>query len=114
MERVASRNATTYSRYGSSVHKQLYIYGGLDVSPTLLTRGYGMAWGIGGWLVFAYLQKLGARDVQRLRDRVAAELKTTFASRYAAEITLAEALSPTAIATYAKRATGEKYLITPC
>ena len=114
MERVASRNATTYSRYGSSVHKQLYIYGGLDVSPTLLTRGYGMAWGIGGWLVFAYLQKLGARDVQRLRDRVAAELKTTCSSRYAAEITLAEALSPTEIATYAKRATGEKYLITPC
>jgi len=113
MERVASRNATTYSRYGSSVHKQLYIYGGLDVSPTLLTRGYGMAWGIGGWLVFSYMQKIGAQAYQRLRDRVAAEIKTTFASRYAAEITLPEALSPTAIATYAKRATGEKYLIVP-
>ena len=113
IERVASRNATVYSRYGSSVHKQLYVYGGLDVSPTVLTRSYGMAWGIGGWLVFSYMQKIGAPAYQRLRDRVAAELKTTFASHYAAEITLAEALSPTAIATYGKRATGEKYLIVP-
>jgi NADPH:quinone reductase-like Zn-dependent oxidoreductase len=113
IERVASRNATVYSRYGSSVHKQLYIYGGLDTSPTILNRSYGMAWGIGGWLVFSYLQKLGPEGFARLRDRVAAELTTTFASTYSAEITLAETLAPATVAAYTKRATGEKYLITP-
>jgi NADPH:quinone reductase-like Zn-dependent oxidoreductase len=113
MEAALSQNATTYSRYGSPVHKQVYIYGGLDTRPTELNREFGMAWGIGGWLVMAFLQKIGQQAAQKLRDRVAAELKTTFASHYTAEISLAEALSLDVIAAYEKRATGAKYLINP-
>lgn len=113
MERAVNRGAAVYSRYGSSTHKAVYIYGGLDTTPTVIPRDFGMAWSIGGWLVFSFMEKIGTHDAQRLRDRVAAELKTTFASRYTAEISLAEALAPENIAAYAKRATGEKYLIVP-
>jgi NADPH:quinone reductase-like Zn-dependent oxidoreductase len=113
MEAALSRNATTYSRYGSSVHKQVYVYGGLDTRPTELRRDYGMAWGVGGWLVMMFLAKIGAQAAQRLRERVAAEIRTTFASHYTAEISLAEALRLDVIAAYDKRATGEKYLINP-
>jgi NADPH:quinone reductase-like Zn-dependent oxidoreductase len=113
MESALSANATTYSRYGSPVHKQVYIYGGLDTGPTELNRNFGMAWGVGGWLVMTFLGKIGPEAAQRLRDRVTAELKTTFASHYTAEISLAEALRLDVIAEYDKRATGEKYLINP-
>jgi len=113
MERAASRQATSYNRYGSSTHKQVYIYGGLDLRPTELTRNFGMAWGVGGWLMTWCLQKIGSRETQRLRERVAAELTTTFATHYTAEISLLEALAPAVIAAYNKRATGEKYLIVP-
>jgi NADPH:quinone reductase-like Zn-dependent oxidoreductase len=113
MEAAVNRTAKEYSRYGSTVHKQVYIYGGLDMRATELNRGFGMAWGLGGWLLFPFLQKIGAADAQKLRDRVASELKTTFASHYTSRVTLAEALSLPAIAAYNKRATGEKYLITP-
>jgi NADPH:quinone reductase-like Zn-dependent oxidoreductase len=113
MEVAVNQRATVYSRYGSSVHKQVYIYGGLDTRPTELVRSYGMAWGLGGWLLTPFLMKIGAAEGQKLRDRVAAELKTTFASHYTAEIGLAEALQPEVIAAYNKRATGEKYLINP-
>jgi NADPH2:quinone reductase len=113
MEVAVNQRATVYSRYGSSVHKQVYIYGGLDTRPTELVRSYGMAWGLGGWLLTPFLMKIGAAEGQKLRDRVAAELKTTFASHYTAEISLAEALQPEVIAAYNKRATGEKYLINP-
>ncbi len=113
MEIAANRTAKEYSRYGSTVHKQVYIYGGLSTAPTELTRSFGMAWGLGGWLLFPFLQKIGAADAQKLRDRVAAELTTTFASHYSARATLAGALTLDAIAGYNRRATGEKYLITP-
>jgi NADPH:quinone reductase-like Zn-dependent oxidoreductase len=113
MERALGRKLTAYSRYGSPVHKQIYIYGGLDLRPTELSRNFGMAWGVSGWLMPWYLHKIGPRDAQRLRERVAAELTTTFASHYTAEISLSEALSPAVIAAYNKRATGEKYLIAP-
>jgi NADPH:quinone reductase-like Zn-dependent oxidoreductase len=113
MEAALSENATTYSRYGSAVHKQVYIYGGLDTGPTVLNRDFGMAWGIGGWLVMAFVQKIGQQAAQKMRDRIVAELKTTFASHYTAEISLAEALRLDVIAAYDKRATGEKYLINP-
>jgi NADPH2:quinone reductase len=110
---ILKKQTTPYSRYGSSVHKQVYIYGGLGVGPIELNRNYGMAWGVGGWLVTPFLQKLGAQGTQRLKERVAAELKTTFASRYAGEISLIEALDPAKIAVYGKAATGQKYLINP-
>ncbi len=113
MEAAAQKTAKEYSRYGSTVHKQVYIYGGLDMRPTELTRGFGMAWGMGGWLLFPFLQKIGPVDAARLRERVAAELKTTFASRYTREISLQEALQPDVVAAYNRRATGEKFLINP-
>ena len=113
MEKAASRRATGYNRYGSSTHKQVYLYGQLDTGPTELIRNFGLAWSVGGWLMTWFLQKIGSRDTQRLRERVAAELTTTFATHYTAEISLQQALSPPVIAAYNKRATGEKYLITP-
>lgn len=113
MEAAANANAKEYSRYGSNVYKQVYIYGGLDRGPTELNRSYGMQWGVGGWLLTPFLQKIGFADAQKLRERVAAELKTTFASHYTREVSLAEALSLDAINAYGKQATGTKYLITP-
>jgi len=113
MEAAANRTAKEYSRYGSTTHKQVYIYGGLDRGPTQFSRAFGMAWGIGGWLLTPFLQKIGFEAAQKLRERVAAEIKTTFASTYTKEISLAEALRPEEIAVYAKLATGEKYLINP-
>ena len=112
MEVAANRKATEYSRYGSSTYKQVYIYGALDTGPTELARNFGLSWGVNGWLLTPFLMKLGA-DAAKLRARVAAELKTTFASHYTAELSLAEALQPEAIAAYARKATGEKYLINP-
>jgi NADPH:quinone reductase len=113
MEMAANRNATAYSRYGSTLHKQVYVYGRLDPRPIELAGSFGMAWGVGGWLVFPFLQKIGTAAERTLRERVVAELKTTFASHYARSVSLAEALQPDAIADYGRRATGEKYLITP-
>ena len=113
MEAALNRNAKEYSRYGSPVHKQVYIYGGLDTGPTEIVRNFGMTWGMGGWLLFPFLQKIGPAEGARLRQRVAAELKTTFASHYTRSVSLAEALTPAAIAVYAQRATGEKFLIDP-
>jgi NADPH2:quinone reductase len=112
MEAAISAGAG-YSRYGSSVHKQVYIYGGLDRGPTELTRNFGMAWGVGGWLLTPFLQKAGAEKVAAMRQRVAAALTTTFASSFTDEVTLAGALELDAIAVYARQATGKKYLITP-
>ena len=113
MEAAINRDAKVYSRYGSNVHKQVYIYGSLDPGPVELVRNFGMIWGIGGWLLFPFLMKISAADRQRLRERVASELKTTFASHYTKLVSLAEALDPQHLAGYAKRATGEKFLINP-
>jgi NADPH2:quinone reductase len=113
MEAALNRNATEYSRYGSSTHKQVYLYGGLDTRPTEIVRSFGMSWGIGGWLVFGFLGKLGPDKVPALKQRVAAEIKTTFASHYDREVSLAEALSLDTIAIYNQRATGTKFLVTP-
>ena len=113
MEIALNRTAKEYSRYGSTTHKQVYIYGGLDRGPTEFNRAFGMAWGIGGWLLTAFMQKIGAEAAQKLRERVAAEIKTTFASTYTREVSLAGALRLEEIAVYSKQATGQKYLITP-
>lgn len=113
MEAALVRTATVYSRYGTSTHKQVYLYGGLDTRPTEFRRNFGMAWGMGGWLLFPFLNKIGPVAAQVLKQRVAAELMTTFASRYAGELSLPEVLSLDAIARYNQRATGEKYLIAP-
>jgi NADPH:quinone reductase-like Zn-dependent oxidoreductase len=113
MERASAAAASGYSRYGSTVHKQVYIYGGLAPGPKILDGNFGMAWGVGGWLMTNCYEKLGPDTARRLRDRIAAELTSTFTTHYTAEISLAEALSPAAIAAYGRRATGEKYLILP-
>lgn len=113
MEASANASAGGYSRYGSAVHKQVYIYGGLDRSPTLLTRSFGMAWGVGGWLLTPFLGKIGPEGVIRLRERVAAGLTTTFASSYTAQVSLPGALRLENITAYAQQATGAKYLIRP-
>jgi NADPH2:quinone reductase len=114
MELAAARKATGgFSRYGSTTHKQVYIYGGLDTGPTVLNRAYGMAWGVGGWLLTQFIQRVGMVEAEKLRQRVASEIKTTFASHYARTISLAEALEPGVIAAFSRRATGEKYLIDP-
>jgi NADPH:quinone reductase len=113
MEAALLRGTTTYSRYGTNTHKQVYLYGGLDRSPTELSRSYGMAWGIGGWLVFPFLQKAGAETAARLKARVAAELKTTFASSYSQVLSLAEVLRRDAVAVYGATSTGAKVLINP-
>ena len=113
MEAALGRTAKEYSRYGSTTHKQVYIYGGLDTGPTEIQRNFGMAWGVGGWLLFPFLQRIGPHAAEALRKRVVAELKTTFASRYSKEISLAQALQPGEIAVYGQRATGTKYLVNP-
>ncbi len=113
MEIAINKTAKVYSRYGSSVHKQVYIYGGLDMRPTELNRGFGMAWSVGGWLLTPFLQKIGPTEGTKLRARVADELKTTFASRYNKVVSLQEALQLDNIAVYNKRSTGEKFLIDP-
>ncbi|MDE2968063.1 MAG: zinc-binding dehydrogenase [Chloroflexota bacterium] len=113
MEIAAKTKDPGFNRYGSNVHKQVYIYGGLDTSPTVLHRSYGLAWGLGGWLLTPFLERVGPEAAEHLRQRVADEVTTTFASDYAREISLAEALDLDNIAVYNRRATGEKYLINP-
>ena len=113
MEVAINKTAKAYSRYGSSVHKQVYVYGGLNTGPIELTRNYGMAWGVGGWLLTPFLQKTDPARVKELRERVVRGLKTTFASHYTKVVSLPEALDPKNIAAYGKRATGEKFLINP-
>ena len=113
MEQASISEDTEYSRYGSARHKQVYIYGGLDRSPSVLKRTYGMQWGIGGWLLGPFLQKIGLERKSKIRQRVADEIKTTFASNYSKEVSLAGALSVEAITTYSQQSTGQKYLVNP-
>ena len=113
MEVALNKAAKEYSRYGSTTHKQVYIYGSLNTAPVELMRNYGMAWGVGGWLLTPFLQKIGRSEQVRLRERVVKSLKTTFTSHYTKTVSLTEALDLANIAVYGKRATGEKYLINP-
>jgi NADPH2:quinone reductase len=113
MEAAATAKAGHYSLYGSSAHKQVYIYGALDRSPTELTRNYGMAWGVGGWLLIPFMQKVGPEGMDRIRRRIVNGLRTTFASSYSRQVSLVGALQVDAIADYGRAATGAKYLINP-
>lgn len=113
METAANATAKEYSRYGSTVHKQVYIYGGLDRGPTELVRSFGMTWSVSGWLLTPFLQQLGVPGMLRLRERVVSELTTTFVSHYTDEVSLAGALSLDAIHAYARQATGQKFLVRP-
>jgi NADPH2:quinone reductase len=113
MEAAAARSQPGYRRYGTTVQKQVYLYGSLDPGPTVLHRTWGMAWGIGGWLVWPALEKLGPDAASRLRRRAATEVTTTFASHYSREVSLTGMLRPEEIAVYARAATGSKYLVRP-
>lgn len=113
MEMALNKTAKEYSRYGSTTHKQVYIYGSLNTGPVELSRNYGTAWGVGGWLLTPFLQKIGRAGQAPLRERVVKSLKTTFASHYTKVVSLPEVLDLKNIAVYAKRATGEKFLINP-
>ncbi len=113
MEVAASASTTEYSRYGSTVRKQVYIYGGLDPSPTTLTRNFGFAWSVGGWLLTPFLQSIGPERFSELRKRVVVGLTTTFASTYSSEISLADVLDPTIFMRYTTQSTGEKVLVNP-
>ena len=113
MERAILSSSKEYKIYGSDTHKQVYIYGGLDRSPTILNRSYGMSWSIGGWLLMPMINKFGMEKFQKMRERVAREIKTTFASKYHKHISLEQALQPDIIRAYAAQSTGKKYLITP-
>ena len=110
---AVQKGGGAFSRYGSTTYKQVYIYGGLDTGPTELNRAFGMQWGLGGFLLTYFIQKVGPAEAAKLRQRVADELKTTFASHYTAEIGLAEVLQPEKLIAINKKSTGEKYLITP-
>lgn len=113
MEAAAVRRMTSYSRYGSDQMKQVYIYGALDVGPTILNRSFGLTWGLGGWLLTPFMAKAGAEVVGRMRARVAAELTTTFKSHYSHEVSLEQAVDVATIQAYNAKKTGEKYLIRP-
>lgn len=113
MEAAISKTPAPFSLYGSNVHKQVYIYGSLDPRPVEITRNFGFAWGVGGWLLFPFLGKIGPTDAQRMRARVVAELKTTFASSYTKVVSLQEMLQPENIAAFSRRSTGEKFLVNP-
>ncbi|WP_394221307.1 zinc-binding dehydrogenase [Alteromonas gracilis] len=113
MEASGSKDAKGFNTYGSDTNKQVYIYGGLDFSPTILNRAYGMTWGIGGWLLMRFLGKLDKKRVGELYQKVASEINTTFASSYTKELGLEEALQPENVAMYNAKKTGEKYLIVP-
>lgn len=113
MERSLSASGANFNRYGSAVHKQVYVYGGLDMRPLVLDRSFGLAWGVGGWLLTPFLEKIGPARVNELQAKIAAELETTFASSYGAEISLADMLDPAVVRRFAKRATGAKFLLNP-
>lgn len=113
MEAAATAAGGEFNRYGSTTHKQVYIYGGLDRGPTVLHRSFGMAWGVGGWLLMPFLERVGPEEAQRLRERVASEITTTFASSYTDEVSLAGALQLESIRVYGRQATGQKFLVRP-
>ena len=113
MEIAANKRVEGHSIYGSTTFKQVYIYGGLDRTPTVLNRAFGLAWSLGGWLLTYFIEKISPEEFAALRQRVADEITTTFDSHYTKEISLVEVLSEDAIKTYSKQATGEKFLIKP-
>lgn len=112
MEAVASKGAE-YSRYGSNTAKKVYIYGALDLSPTVLTRSFGLTWDLSGWLLIPFLAKQGPEGQMKMAMQVIAGLTTTFASTYKSRITLEEMLTRDVAMAYNAKATGEKYLVVP-
>jgi NADPH:quinone reductase-like Zn-dependent oxidoreductase len=113
MEQSGSKDAVGFNTYGSETNKQVYIYGGLDFTPSILNRAYGMTWGIGGWLLMSFLSKLQPQQIAKLQKQVADEIKTTFACAFTDELSFEQAMTPTIVLQYNAKKTGEKYLINP-
>ena len=113
MEAAASQQATQYSRYGTNVLKQAFVYGALDRAPIEIGRIVGLNWSVAGWLLFDFLQQADTATRARLRRRVCDELHTTFAASYAATISLADAVQPQTVTAYMEKRSGVKYLINP-
>jgi NADPH2:quinone reductase len=112
MEVVAARGKP-WSRYGTNVLKQVYIYGRLDLGPTVLDGTAGLAYSVSGFLVTTFLAKAGMETVMKMRARVLAELTTTFASHYGQTIGLGDLLEPAVLRDVNQRATGAKALVVP-
>ena len=114
MEIAANKTAKDYSRYGSNVHKQVYIYGSLDTAPDRTEPG--VRHDLGRRRLAAVPVPAEDRPGRRRASCASAwsaELKTTFASHYTQVVSLQEALQLSNIAVYNKRSTGEKFLINP-
>ena len=111
MEIAAVSKRSQWSPYGSDQHKQIYVYGQLDLGPTELTRGFGWVWSVGGWLLNPFMNRAGPERVMRMKKRVVEEIGTTFASHYSLRIPLSESLSSMAVAAYSARKTGQKALL---
>jgi NADPH:quinone reductase-like Zn-dependent oxidoreductase len=112
MEAAAARTGAGFSVYGSTIHKQVYVYGSLDTGPTEFNRSFGLQWGIGGWLLTPQLMKMPA-EVAGMRQRVIDERNGIFASHYTADISLKDMLNPEIAKAYQAKATGTKYLVNP-
>jgi len=113
MEQAAAKRGAEFSVYGSTVDKQVYIYGRLDTGETILTSGYGLYWGVGGWLLTPHLEKVGMERMVEMRMFSVAERNGIFASEYTSEISLTDMLDPEICKAYDKKATGEKFLVVP-
>jgi NADPH:quinone reductase-like Zn-dependent oxidoreductase len=113
MERAINRGSTEYSRYGSLVHKQIYIYGSLDDAPTIIERSVGTQWSVGGFLVRRFLALVGTAEQTRLMQRVADEIDTTFATHFNRVVSLPGLLDPDVLAEAQKRSTGGKIMVAP-
>jgi NADPH:quinone reductase-like Zn-dependent oxidoreductase len=101
------------SVYGTPVHKQVYIYGRLDMSATTLGSGFGFYWGLGGWLLTPRLNQMGREGVMKMRQFAIEERNGIFASHYSSTVGLHALLDPDTARAIDRKATGEKFLLDP-
>lgn len=113
MEAAQMRKGAAFSVYGTNVHKQVYIYGALDLGPTEFNRSFGLIWGIAGFLLTPYLMKVGMEEMMAMRAKVITHRGDIFASSYTAEIGLDDMVDPALAQAYQAKATGSKYLLNP-
>jgi len=113
MEAAFVAQQTGFSRYGTATTKHVYIYGSLNLEPTILTRTYGSSWSVSRWLFLNFLQKAGNETALSLKKRVLAELSTTFAVQYKGTLSLDDVLNPEFVKEFAQRSTGKKFLVNP-
>jgi len=113
MEQAQAKRGAPFSVYGSTAHKQVYIYGRLDVGPLHLSSSVGMYWGVGGWLLGPRLAKAGPERTMAMRRYAVEERNGIFASHYTQTIGLDDMIDPEIARAYDRKATGEKFLVDP-